>query len=210
MCQQQNALNTDCSSLDMFSWKLWQPWFINYLLFPARPMFNFLVSNCQSFVNLSLMPLYPDSFAFGGNLVGPCFWIQKLMRRSHWGLNAVLVLDYKLMHAGSAKNLSNLSIKKKKKESLFSQSFTGWLHFVLLLKNELDAAPLRRRCSAQICHFVLRPCRESGIHVKWSKKRGIWGRTMRRMECGCCVGSADVAWEKDLGRFWEEGCNTGD
>lgn len=105
----------------------------------------------------------------------------------------------------------NCQLKKKKRKkvenSLFSQSFTGWLHFVLLWKTSLYSATAPTVFCSDLS-FCLEAMQREWDPCKMIQRTGTWG--WRRMECGCCVGLVDVAWEKDLGRFWEEGCNTGE
>lgn len=97
--------------------------------------------------------------------------------------------------------------KKKKKKRLrpVSHSVASFT-----LSFPLKASLILHYCT----HGVLLRCVIclEAVQREWDpcimiQKRGIWGRAMRRMDCGCCVGPAemtDVAWEKaDLGRFRE-------
>lgn len=102
---------------------------------------------------------------------------------------------------GSANN-------KKGKFKPVTESVIHWLPSVYLVENKL--ALLYPWYSAQMCHLPRGFAERVGSVYNDPKERGIWGRTMRRMDCGCCVGSAemtDVAWEKELGRFWETAAN---
>lgn len=96
---------------------------------------------------------------------------------------------FELTHVGPAHVFVN---KRKSLNRIISQSFTDEPQFAFLWETSCSipcycthGIPLRCVICLQAMQREWDPC----IMIQ---KRGIGGKTMRRMDCGCCVGSAET------------------